>query len=495
MKAGLSARVAASHVILVAFALAVFVVSVASLTRHGVADVGAGVDRAVAIRLAPWLERYYRRTGSWAGVEELLKGELSTPAPVPATDDPARGGPPRRSSPWPIRRPRDSDGHMMPMMHERGRAFSSNQPIVVVGPDDRPVAIHGIDPIRAREIIGEAADGAWRDRGVALRGTDGVVAWLLVGSMIAGERNQLRDAVMETMSRAIALTALLVLSAVTVLSAWWARWLLRPIRALDAAAREIATGHYEGRVAVPSGEHELSMLARSFNTMAREVALQERSRRRFVADAAHELRTPIALVAARVDMLRDGVYRPGPDQWTALSRDIDRLGTLVDDLQLLARADAGRLALARTSMDLDALIRDARDRFTPAAEAADVTLNALRSAAELPRVAVDPSRMGQVFTNIIGNALRYAPRGSTVRIEGGRLDDATVYVAVEDAGPGIPEVDRERVFERFVRLDTHRGRDEGGSGLGLAIAAEIVRAHDGSIRIEAARHSETGSRF
>ncbi len=493
MKARLSARIAASHVILVASALFVFVVSVASITYRDVADVGTGVDRAVAMRLAPWLESYYRRNGSWSGVEELLRGELSTRASEPAIDDPMHGGRVRHR-PWLMRRPRDSYGRIVPMMHERSRAFFSNQPVVVIDPDDRLVAIHGIDRDRAREIVAEAPGGVWRDRGVALRGADGVVAWLLVGSMIAEERNQLLDAVMDTMRRAIAVTSVFVLSAAAVLSAWWARWLLRPIRALDAAAREIATGNYESVVEVPSGEHELSMLARSFNTMAREVALQERSRRRFVADAAHELRTPIALVTARIDMLRDGVYRPEGEQWNALSRDVDRLGMLVDDLQLLARADAGRLSLTLTPMTLDGVIRDAHDRFAPAARAARVTLRTARPVAESPQVAVDPSRMGQVLANIIGNALRYAPGGSAIRIEGGRLDAGTVYIAVEDAGPGVPEADRERVFERFVRLDAHRGREEGGSGLGLAIAAEIVRAHGGSIRIEAAHHSEVGAR-
>jgi signal transduction histidine kinase len=340
-----------------------------------------------------------------------------------------------------------------------------------------------------------------REDGIPIRPGDGTTYTLFVGGMIEAQRNPLSSIVYRSMFRATALAGAALLAAVVAVSVFWVRRFLKPIRALQQGAEALGAGRYNHRVAVPPGEHELSTLARTFNAMAGEIENQESSRRRFVGDAAHELRTPIALLSTRVEMLRDGIYPANGEQFTALTEDLRRLHRLVDDLQILARADAGRLTLSVSPVPVTDLLDEARRQILPHADEAGITV-AMGDIAGTP-IAVDPARFQQIMTNILGNAIRHTPRNGTIRIESvpgssseNRSSEAgAVTIAIEDTGPGIPREERERVFERFVRLDDGRGRSDGGSGLGLAIAAEYVRILGGTIAIEDPRRTPRGARF
>ncbi len=213
--------------------------------------------------------------------------------------------------------------------------------------------------------------------------------------------------------------------------------------------------------------------------MADALARDEELRRRLVSDVAHELRNPLTTIAGTVDALRDGVYRPDEPVLASLAEETAHLQRLVEDLQVLATADAGRLRLERGQVDLAALAAAVVDAHAPAASVAGVELRADLQAA-LP-VAGDAVRLRQVLANLLSNALRHAR--TRVVVGGAREDDAVVLV-VRDDGPGIPADQVALVFDRFWRGDPSRARATGGSGLGLAIVRELVAAHDGEVTAE-----------
>ncbi|WP_246580565.1 sensor histidine kinase [Deinococcus aestuarii] len=252
-----------------------------------------------------------------------------------------------------------------------------------------------------------------------------------------------------------------------------ARRVARPVTAVSQAAARLAGGDLAARAPVLTGEREVADLARTFNEMAQSLQTLERERQQAVADIAHELRTPIAIMQARLDALEDGVYPLEPGQVALLSTQTQLLTRLVGDLRTLTLADAGRLGLHTREVDLSDLagqvVRDLGDR----AGARGVTLT-LQSQPAL--LIADPDRMRQVAANLVENALRHARSEVAVCVE---VDGTAARLHVDDDGPGIPEESREQVFTRFTRLDESRARDTGGSGLGLAIVRALTLAHGG----------------
>lgn len=254
---------------------------------------------------------------------------------------------------------------------------------------------------------------------------------------------------------------------------------LAPVEAIRRKVSGITASRLGERVPVPEARDEIARLAETMNTMLDRVETQVDAQHRFVADAGHELRSPLATLRSGLEILGS---RPLPDRdrdmVAMLHAESLRLGGLVDELLLLARADEHELRLADTDVDLDDLAAAERDRLTAQHPelAVDVVLTPLR-------VRGDPGALTRVLRNLADNAAAHA--ASRVRIAlsaaGGRA-----VVEVGDDGPGIPEAERDRVFDRFVRLDASRGRTTGGSGLGLAIVRELVAAHGGTVRAEAA---------
>jgi two-component system sensor histidine kinase BaeS len=267
------------------------------------------------------------------------------------------------------------------------------------------------------------------------------------------------------------------------LAFWLSRRLARPITAVSQAARRLAQGDLAvrapwppaaSRVAWASGEREIIDLARSFNEMAQSLQALERERQQAVADIAHELRTPIAVMQARLDALEDGVYPLNTDQIALLSTQTQLLTRLVGDLRTLTLADAGRLALKLRDTELGDLAAEVVDGFQDQAARRGVQLDVLTASAPLR---ADPDRVRQVVTNLVENALRHARAQVRVQVEPG---EQGVTLLVDDDGSGIPAGSREAVFTRFTRLDESRARDTGGSGLGLAIVQALALAHGGA---------------
>jgi two-component system OmpR family sensor kinase/two-component system sensor histidine kinase BaeS len=225
--------------------------------------------------------------------------------------------------------------------------------------------------------------------------------------------------------------------------------------------------------------------------MAESLAHAEEARQNQTADVAHELRTPLTVLRGALEAMLDGIYPTDQDNLLAALTQVQTLTRLVEDLRLLALADAGQLRLQTASLDLSAFLREIVEAHRLQAQERRVSLT-LEMPSALPIVQADRDRLAQVMGNLLGNALRYVSSGGHIRVRA--VDRGReVIVAVADDGPGIPSQDLSHLFERFWRGDRARRRATGGSGLGLAIARSLVEAHGGRIWAESVK--EQGSTF
>ncbi len=271
------------------------------------------------------------------------------------------------------------------------------------------------------------------------------------------------------------------------LATWWiVRLGLRPLDRISATAGAIAAGDLSQRVEHAEPGTEVGRLGLSLNAMLHQIeqafaerhASEERLRR-FLSDAAHELRTPLSSIRGYSELYRMGAARQGPDAEKAMSRieqEAGRMGVLVEDLLLLARLNETR-AGAREPVDLSELARDAADDARAAARDRDITLSAPD---EETVVVGDGNQLRQVLSNLTRNALVHTPAGTPVELSVTRVGER-VRLVVADHGPGLPVQDGAELFERFWRAQAARGRGPAGAGLGLAIVHAIVTAHGGSV--------------
>lgn len=251
---------------------------------------------------------------------------------------------------------------------------------------------------------------------------------------------------------------------------------LRPVEAIRRQVSRMNEKDLSKRVPVPPARDEVGRLAETMNAMLGRLEDAQGVQRRFVADASHELRSPLATIAAGLELMQDGSPNAETDAATvvALRGETERLNRLVDALLLLARADERGLQPRREEVDLDDVADAERVRPGDGGVPAEVH-------AEPVRVIGDRGQLARVVRNLVDNARRHASTRVLVTV---RRDGGDAVVEVSDDGPGVPIADRGRVFERFVRLDDSRARPDGGSGLGLAIVAEVVAAHNGSVEVD-----------
>jgi len=262
------------------------------------------------------------------------------------------------------------------------------------------------------------------------------------------------------------------------------RYLLAPVRAVARGARELAAGHYGARLSVDRSD-EFGALARDFNLLACSLDANRESRRRWLADIAHELRTPLAVLRAEIEALRDGVRTLDHNAMAALADEAERLGHLVDDLHQLALADAGALSYHFAHLDPVALLQATAQRYQPRLEAAGLTLELLLPKAA-PALFADGERLEQLLANLLENSLRYTDAPGTIALSLHRArDDGEMRIEVDDSAPGVLAGELAQLFERFARRQASRNRASGGSGLGLAIARRIAEAHGGRLEGDA----------
>jgi two-component system sensor histidine kinase BaeS len=299
----------------------------------------------------------------------------------------------------------------------------------------------------------------------------GEVTVRFTGERLSGADSALQSALIWAIVAAAGVAALLAL--LTGLAV--ARRLTRPVRHIISVTRAMGAGVRTARVGPVRAPEELRELATAFDQMADVLDRQEQLRRDLVADVAHELRTPVAILQAGHEALLDGLAEPTPAELVSLHDEVLRLARMVDELETLAAADAAALHLELRPCDLAEVASSAADGLASRFGAAGVQLERRLAPAV---VMADEQRLRQVVTNLLTNALKFSPGGAPIAIDVGPAGPDAI-LRVSDHGVGIPAADLPRIFDRFWR--GAQAAQTSGSGIGLAIAAELVRAHHGHL--------------
>jgi signal transduction histidine kinase len=230
-----------------------------------------------------------------------------------------------------------------------------------------------------------------------------------------------------------------------------------------------------------SGNDDIGELARTFNTMASDLELARQQHRQLTADVAHELRTPLTNIQGYLEGIKDRVVNPDAEIIETLHSQTIHLAKLVEDLRVLAIADAGALVLDKIHGSVIPVIEDVVAIFTQRAREKQIEISIHKTGTD-PILDFDETRMRQIGTNLIENALTYTPNNGTVKVEV-RGSSEKFILSVSDSGTGIPEDDLPRIFDQFFRTDRSRNRATGGVGLGLTIVKRLVESHGGFVGV------------
>lgn len=305
--------------------------------------------------------------------------------------------------------------------------------------------------------------------------------------VVVGAAADDRDSQLQTLALLLAIGGSIALALASLAGYGVASAALRPVDAMRRKADEISAEHPGERLPVGSADDEIARLGTTLNGMLARLQRGVQRERAFVADASHELHTPLAILRTEIELALQRGRSPDElrDALRSAAEETDRLGELADALLVIARADGGRLPLALTDVDSAQLLEDVGARFRSRAQASGRSL--VIDGGPPSRLTADPSRLQQALGNLVENAIRHG-QGS-IHL-GATAHEATIELHVRDEGPGFPPQFLAHAFERFSRADP--GRARGGSGLGLSIVETIASAHDGTVR--AANDPDGGAR-
>lgn len=289
------------------------------------------------------------------------------------------------------------------------------------------------------------------------------------------------DLFINSLNRTLLLGGLASVIIALVIAFFLSRRILRPIEALTSAVREMEGGNFRQQVTV-SSKDEIGELARAFNSMADNLVRVEQLRQNMVNDVAHELRTPLTNIRCQIESVQDGLVSPTPDVIDSLHEEAMLLNRLIDDLQDMALAEAGQLALKTERVSVGDEVRSAINSLKTRIDEGKLEIKT-KIPKDCPDVLADSKRFGQILRNLLNNAVTHLPAGGTIKIKAAPIN-SQVEIMIEDTGCGISPDELPFVFERFYRADESRSRATGGAGLGLAIVKQIVEAHGGEARIE-----------
>lgn len=390
--------------------------------------------------LAAELAAYYQRRGSWEGVETVMA----------AYAEPGAGG---------------------------GQGAGRGRPAVLLA-DRAGVVVY--DGRTGR--VGSALTTAEQGQALEIAVGGQTVGWLVAASAGRGAGNlaAAEQAFLDQLRNTFMVAALLALALGWWLSVWISRTLSAPLAQVRQAARAFAGRHWEQRLPI-RGAEEVAEVARAINHMAAALQDAEVQRRNLLADIAHELRTPLAVLQGNLRALLDGVYPLEMGEVATVYDQSRLISRLVDDLGQLALAEAGQLTLNLAEVDLGPVLAAAGETWAGVAQAQSISVQ-YTVATPLPTVRADAARLTQVLNNLLANALRHTPAGGRVTLAAEALAQG-VQLSVADTGEGIAPDDLARVFDRFYRGDKARARGSGGSGLGLAITKALVEAMGGTVGV------------
>ncbi len=356
--------------------------------------------------------------------------------------------------------------------------------VLILDPSGVPIAFPGgSDKVLPDEIVRAVLSGQAVAKQVSLENEGLFIVTAVPISVPGGAVALLAPA--EPMQRSLTaarrylwLAGIVTLLAGTALSFMLARSLIRPVVAIKKATELIAQGDFSARVTVEPTD-EIGELAAAVNQMTAQLKSYDHRRREFLANVAHEIRTPLSYIRGYAQALAEGLVTNEEERTLYLQvvhEESVRLGRLVNDLMDLAEMDEGRLSLDLTELDVALPIDQAVSTIRPLAQEREITLK-VNIPEKRPLLRADGERIQQVFVNLLDNGLRHTPIGGTITIWVS-IEEDTMTCRVTDTGPGIPEEELPMIFERF-----HKYRSS-GRGLGLAIARSIVRAHGGEIGAE-----------
>ncbi|MDI3242982.1 ATP-binding protein [Arthrobacter sp. AL08] len=392
-------------------------------------------------------------------------------------------------------------------LQDQNQNIPTDYSLMLFAPGQKPVPFGGDKEIHP-EITGiSPADVVGLQQvPFQVRGTDGhnwrVVALNVVDSnertsvVVIGLPLWPVDSVMEHAVLVVVGVGLLTLILAFFIATWSISRSFRPLARVEKTAAAIAAGDLSRRVDVDTPHTEVGRLGTSLNAMLAHIETafadrmaSEAKMRRFAADASHELRTPLVTIRGFSELYRQGALATPADVATAMGRiesEAKRMGSMVEDLLLLARIDEQR-PLQQKPADLLLIANDSVVDTQASDRGRTISLAGLEGRPPAPAPVIgDEAKLRQVVGNLVGNALRYTPEGTPIELAVGVRTAADgsrqSVIEVRDHGPGVPDEEAARIFERFYRADTSRTRETGGSGLGLAIVAAIVGSHAGTVR-------------
>ena len=333
---------------------------------------------------------------------------------------------------------------------------------------------------RVRAIVGDReATGSFTPNSLSIGGTD--IGRLEVRFHAPGKETQYIKR-----SNLFLLMSILALGGVALIMSFvFSRRLTKPIQELTEASSALASGDFTHRVGVTSRD-EISQLARSFNRMAEQLAIQDALRKKLSANVAHELRTPLGAVRGELEGMIDGLISPEKDNLRSVYDEIGRMRIVLDGMEELAQAEASGLSLNLNKFEIGPYLKDITDRYRRMFEDGSVSLS-LEFREDL-MVTADPEKLSQVVINLLSNSLRATPEGGEVTVSARGVNDGGIRISVADSGSGIMPEFMPFIFERY-----YRAREGGGLGIGLTIVKELVEAHGG--RVTASSIPDEGSVF
>jgi histidine kinase len=280
---------------------------------------------------------------------------------------------------------------------------------------------------------------------------------------------------------AIIVSAVVALATAVLMSLFISRRIVEPLQAISAMSQRLAQGFYRERTMI-NAEGELSELNRNINHLADALEQTEQRRRALLADVTHELRTPLSTIEGYMEGLIDGMVKPDAQTYTLILRESIRMQRLIEDLELLSRAEAGQIRITARSLDLRRVLDSIIARLKPQFDEKGIILSSRLNDIILA-VWADPDRIEQVVINLLTNALRYTSEGGRVEVHAW-VEDERIVTAIRDTGIGIAPEHLPHLFERFYRVDKSRSRASGGSGIGLTISRHLMYAHGGDLYAE-----------
>lgn len=406
-----------------------------------------------AEELVSSLENYYQQNGSWVGAESLLSAR----------------------------------GHGMGMGAGKGTNPSTSNAMANLRLADQNGTI--LSSSNSSEI-GQPATREELDAAVVLTVAGKTRGYLLAQAGNTFQAAQFEQVLLTRIRTASWQAALIAAGFALLLALILAGILVRPLKKLTSAASELAGGNFAHRVEIRQPK-ELVTLAQAFNQMAGSIEQAGQNRKAMTADIAHELRNPLAVQRAQLEALQDEVYPLSHENLEPVLAQNLLLTRLVDDLRLLAMADANALSLNLETIDLQTTVSDMLKRFQAQVDAKKVNFETTFTAKNT-MIQADAERIQQVLHNLLQNGLRYTPVGGTIWINLFNNNE-NLILEIRDSGSGISSESLPYIFDRFYRADKARDREQGGSGLGLAIARHLAQAQGGTLTAE--NHPRGGALF